>query len=132
MRSWKRGLRDSGSEPEGDTRVRDGGRRRETTVGGDGEGSKGDGSQRIYARQWEKVRQVSKEELMKWTADGSGDAYAVHGGKIVTPRMINQFEDGAMIRLVSRLLGGGGRKKKVAPRNKDGSDMSATDESSSF
>ena len=67
---------------------------------------------------------------MKWTEDGSGDAYAVHGGKIVTSRMINQLEDGAMIRLVNRLPGRG-RKKKVAPRNKEGSDMSATDESSS-
>ena len=48
-----------------------------------------------------------------------GQVDAVHGGKIVTSQMINQLEDGAMIRLVSRLPGGG-RQKKVAPRNKEG------------
>ena len=102
MRSWKGELRDSGSGPEEDTRARD------EAGGGDG------GSKSIYVRQGEKVRQASREELMKWAEDGSDDAYPVHDGKIVTSRMINRLEDCAMIRLVNRLLGGG-RQKKVAP-----------------
>ena len=46
MRSWEGELRDSGSEPEGDTNARDEERRREATAGGEDGGSK-----RIYARQ---------------------------------------------------------------------------------
>ena len=123
MRSWKGELRDSGSGLEVDTRVTDeGGRRQETTTGGE--------SKRIFARPWEEVRQVSKEELTRLTEDGSSHAYVVYGGRIETPETIDQLKDGAIVQIVNRMAGGG-RKKKAASRNKGRSGMSATDESSS-
>ena len=111
-----------GSGLERDTRVRDeGGRRQEMTTGGE--------SKRIYARQWEVVRQMLKKELARLTEDGSNHAYVVYGGKIMTPETIDPLKEGAIVQIVNRM--GGGRKKKAASRNKGGSDMSATDESSS-
>ena len=92
------------------------------TTGGD--------SKRIYARQWEGVRQMSQEELARLTEDGCNHAYEVHGGRIMTPETIDRLEDGAIVQIVNQMVGGG-RNKKTASRNKGRSDMSATDESSS-
>ena len=125
MRSRSGELVDSERGRERGVGVDDEGRRREaTTVERRGE------SRRIYVRQGEKVRQTSKEELVEWAGNTSGNTYAVHDGKIVTAEMIDRLEDCVTIRLVNRLPGGG-RKKKVVPKNKGGGDLSATEESSS-
>ena len=124
MRSWRGELSGNGSGLEGNTRGRDeGGRRRqEMTTGGE--------SKRIYARRWEGVQRMSKEELVRLAKDDSSHVYVVYGGRIMTPEAINRLKDDAIVRVVDRMMGGG-RKKQAAPRNKGRSDMSATDESSS-
>ena len=73
---------------------------------------------------------MSKEELVRLGKDESSHVYVVYGGRIMTPEAINRLKDDAIVRVVDRMMGGG-RKKQAAPRNKGGSDMSATDESSS-
>ena len=63
-------------------------------------------SKRIYVRQWEEVREVSREELTRLTEGEGGHAYVVHGGRLVTPGTINQFKGGAVAQVVNRLAGG--------------------------
>ena len=60
----------------------------------------------------------------------SGDVYAVHGGRIVTSRVVDGLKDGAMIQLVDRMPGGGKNKKKTTKKMVEESEQSATDKSS--
>ena len=123
MRSWRGELRGSGSGHERGTRVDEGERRRqEMTTGGE--------SKRIYARRWEGVQRMSKEELVRLAKDESSHVYVVYGGRIMTPETINRLKDDAIVRVVDRMVGGG-RKKKAVPKNTGGEDLSATEESSS-
>ena len=77
---------------------------------------RGGGDKKIYVKCQDEVRQVQEEELKKLVTDGSGDVYAVHGGRIVTARMVDRLRDGAMIQLVNRMPGGGKNKKKMAKK----------------
>ena len=106
IRSWSGGMMDSDRGHEGGIGMDDGRRRREATTG-----RRGGESKRIFVRQGEKVRQASKKELVELAENGSGDTYAIHGGKIVTARMIDRLKDCATIRLVNRLPGGGRKRK---------------------
>ena len=92
---------------------------------------RGGGDKMIYVKCQDEVRQVQEEELQKLVTDGSGDVYAVHGGRIVTARMIDRLRDGAMIQLVNRMPGGGKKKKKkMAKKMMEESERSVTDKSS--
>ena len=77
---------------------------------------RGGGDKKIYVKRRDDVRQMKEEELKKLMTDGSGDAYAVHGGSIVTARMVDRLRDGAMIQLVNRMAGGGKNKKKMTTK----------------
>ena len=61
--------------------------------------------------------------------DGSGEVYAVHGGRIVTSRTVDQLRDGEMIQFVNRMPGGGKNKKKMKKVVEE-SEQSATDKKS--
>ena len=69
---------------------------------------------------------MAVDELKRLVKEEDGDVYAVHGGRIVTARMVDQLGDGAVIQFVDRMLGGG--KKKMMKVEQ--SDQSATDKSS--
>ena len=69
---------------------------------------------------------MTEEQLKKMVAGGNDDAYAVRGGKILTPKIIEQLESNAFVQVVDRVMGGG-KKKKM---NVEESDHSATDKSS--
>ena len=91
----------------------------------------GGGDKRIYAKHREKVRQVTVDEMKRLVKEERGDVYAVHGGKIVTSRVVDRLKDGAMIRLVDRVPGGGGKNRKKATKKMvEESEQSATDKSS--
>ena len=45
-----------------------------------------------------------------------GEEYAIHGGRPVTAKTIDQLRDGAVVRFASRLLGGGKNKKKTVKK----------------
>ena len=90
---------------------------------------RGGGDKKIYVKCQDEVRQAQEEELKKLVTDGSGDVYAVHGGRIVTARMVDRLRDGAMIQLVNRMPGGGKNKKKMAKRMMEESERSVTDKS---
>ena len=100
----------------------DGGLRREATTGGR--------NKRIYVEQGKEIKRMSEEEIVEWMENGGENAFMVHDGKVVTTETVSRLKDNAMIRLVSRLLGGG-RKKKAIPRSTRGENLSATEESSS-
>ena len=46
------------------------------------------------------------DELKRLVTEEDGDVYAVHGGRIVTARTVDQLGDGAVIQFVDRMLGG--------------------------
>ena len=67
---------------------------------------RGGGDKKIYVKCRDDVWQMTEEELKKLVTDGSGEVYAVHGGRIVTSRTVDQLRDGAMIQFVNRMPGG--------------------------
>ena len=116
MESQDRELVDSGSG----TRADDGERRRRRGTTTE--------SERIFIRQGKNARRISKEELKKWADNRDSDAYITRGGRIVAEHVIDQLEDGAIVRLVNRLPGGRrGKKKKTSSKY----DVSMSEESSS-
>ena len=90
----------------------------------------GGGDKRIYAKHREKVWRVTVDEVKRLVKEESGDVYAVHGGRIVTSRVVDRLKDGAMIQLVDRMRGGGKNKKKMTKKMVEESEQSATDKSS--
>ena len=72
---------------------------------------RGGGDKKIYVKCRDDVRQMTEEELKKLVTDESGEVHAVHGGRIVTSRTVDQLSDGAMIQFVNRMPGGGKNKK---------------------
>ena len=119
MESRDRELVVSGSGHESGTRVDEGERRRRGTTTESG---------KIFIRQGKNVRRISKEELKKWVENRNSNAYITHGGRIVAGHAIDQLEDGAVVRIVDRLPGGGRGKKKKTPSKYD---VSTSEESSS-
>ena len=91
---------------------------------------RGGGDRKIYVKCRGEVRQVQEEELKKLMAEGSGEVYAVHGGRIVTLRAVEELKDGTMIQLVDRMPGGGKNKKKTTKKMVEEGEQSATDKSS--
>ena len=85
------GVSESGSEGKESIEVRVGERRRETMAGGDGGRSKRDEDRRIYAKQRVKIWRVAVDEQKRLVKEEDGDVYAVHGGRIVTARMVDQL-----------------------------------------
>ena len=82
-------------------------------------------NKRIYVEQGKEVKRMSEEEIVEWMANGGENAFVVHDGKVVTTKTIGRLKDNTMIRLVSRLPGGG-RKKKTIPRGTGVEDSSAS------
>ena len=80
----------------------------------------GGGDRKIYVKCHDDVRQMKEEELKKLVTGGSGDACAVHGGRIVTARMVDRLRDGAMIQLMNRVPGGGKNNKKMTEKMVEG------------
>ena len=85
------GVSESGSEGKERIELRVGERRRETMAGGDGGRSKRDEDRRIYAKQRVKIWRVAVDEQKRLVKEEDGDVYAVHGGRIVTARMVDQL-----------------------------------------
>ena len=81
----------------------------------DGDDARGE-SRKIRVMRRGEVWQVAADELKRWLKE-EGDEYAIHGGNVVTAKMVDRLGDGTVVRRASRLLGGGqGKKKKMAKR----------------
>ena len=74
---------------------------------------------------------MAADELKRWVKE-EGDEHAIHGGNVVTAKMVDRLGDGAVVRCARQLLGGGkGKKKKKMAKRATEDEQGVKDASSS-